>query len=1079
MKNPSIPYIIQNGHRELGARGLFAYPKGLFFLALYAVLLCSNALGATYYVDSVGGLDTNSGTSSSAPWQTLTKVNGVTFLPGDNVLFKRGSSWTGTLYPQGSGTSTSPIIFDAYGAGAAPLINGGGAQYAVQIVNKQYFTFQNFSVSNDAATDGYRIGMRVAFNGPPGAINYFPGVSILNNEIHNVRGITVRSQGVYSTAALYVEFSDYQGAQPQVDHLLIEGNDLHDNRCIGIEVVTPHLYASRPDLWATNLIIRSNLIDQGGADHIIVNGANAPLIEYNAGYDAGILSTHPAGSYIAGMWTCYDTKDAIFQFNEVARTLNESVNGASGDSQAFDADLGTQGNQTFQYNYSHDNDGGCLIMMPDPTIAKTVIYRYNLSVNDGRNTNSGCQFSMHPYIGVNSAYVYNNVFYTTRQEGFKFRDYAGAYYYNNIFDMPAAIYPTSPVFSNNCYFGHNPDVTDAYKVLADPKFVGPLPTLTGTDGYTAATTGIFKLQSTSPCINAGMSIAGNGGRDFFGNPLYASGYADIGLHEVVLGSNPAPSPATFTDDPAIAITYAGTWTHSSDPLYYNSTKSVSTGLGNSVQYAFTGTNVSLFGTKGAGMGQISVSLDGGGPTLIDCYWPSDAFRVQLYQVSGLSNTAHTLKVITAARNPLSTGNSVAIDYFLNAPGTPTSSPLVTSVDNPAGTALVYTGTWTQNTGNTAYYGGTNAMSSTVGDYVDFTFTGNGVRLYGTKASSYGKLSITIDGGAATLVNCYQPTLADYQVKLFEATGLAQGTHTMRVTVAAKDPASSGNSVALDLFQSLTSSALPDFILDNTDATGVVFTGSWPASTSVTGYYGINYCSDGNTGQGTKSVQYSPNFPMSGSYEVFARWTALSNRASNVPIDIITPTGTTTVVVNQQATGSQWVSLGVYDFNAGSGGSVLIRNTGANGYVIADAVRFTKKTSAEVILDDMDTTGITFTGVWGGSVITPGYYASDCLNDGNAGKGTKSVRFTPTLPTAGNYEVFAWWAALSNRANNTPIDIISSSGTTTVAVNQQINGGQWVSLGTYPFNAGTGGSVLVRTTGTSGYVIADAVRFLKH
>jgi len=1070
--------------RKLWAPWLPVCRKSLLSLVLFLGLPFSGAMATSYYVDSVTGSDTLSGTTTSTPWQTITKVNSVTFLPGDNVYFKRGSNWTGTLYPLGNGSSnTSRITFDAYPAtGPNPHIDGGGTAYAVEIVNKQYFTFQNFTVSNYAAADGDRIGIRVAFNGPPGQINYFPGVSILNNEVDDVTGITVRSQGVYSTAAINVEFSDYMGAQPQVDSLLIENNDVHDNRCIGIQINTPHLYATRPDLWATNLIIRSNTIDQGGADNIIVNGANAPLIEYNAGYDAGICATYPAGSFIAGMWTAYDTENAVFQYNEVARTHNENINGASGDSQAFDADLGTQANQIFQYNYSHDNDGGCLIMMPDPTIAKTVIFRYNLSVNDGRNTNSGTQFPVHPYLGVNAAYIYNNVFYTTRQEGFKFRDYQATYYYNNIFDMPAAIYPPSPTFSNNCYFGHTPDVTDPYKVLADPKFVGPLPTSVGGDGYVAANTDIFKLQSTSPCINAGMNITApisNGGIDFWGNPLYAGGYADIGMDEVVGGSAPPPAPVTITDNPpGTSVTYGGAWTHSADTLYYDSTKSVTTQMGNYVKYTFTGTNVSLFGTKGTDIGSINVSIDGGAPVLVDCYWPYESYQVQLYQISGLTNAAHTLKVTTAPRDPLSTSSSVAIDYFLNAPGTPASAPIVTTVDDTASGSLTYTGTWTQTTANTNYYGGTFTSSSTVGDHADFTFTGVGARLYGTKNATSGKLSITIDGGAATVVNCYQPTLPDYQVKLFENTGLTYGTHTMRVTVATKDPGSTANTVNLDCFQSLVSSANPDVIVDNSDATGVTITGTWGPSTSSPGYYGINYLTDEDTGQGTKSVLFTPNLPATGTYQVFARWTALSNRASNVPIDIFASTGMTTVQVNQQATGSQWVSLGLYSFNQGTSGGVLVRNTGANGFVIADAVRFTKQPSAEVIVDNDDTTGVTVTGTWSTTTVVPGYYFTDCVSDGDTGQGTKSFRFTPTIPTAGNYQVFAWWTASSNRASNVPFDIISSTGTTTVTVNQRLTGGQWVSLGTYPFNAGTGGSVLIRNTGANGYVMADAVRFLK-
>lgn len=49
---------------------------------------------------------------------------------------------------------------------------------------------------------------------------------------------------------------------------------------------------------------------------------------------------------------------------------------------------------------------------------------------------------------------------------------------------------------------------------------------------------------------------------------------------------------------------------------------------------------------------------------------------------------------------------------------------------------------------------------------------------------------------------------------------------------------------------------------------------------------------------------------------------------------------------------------------------------------------------------------------------------------------------------------------------------------TVSVDQRSNGGQWVLLGTYDFSAGTTGGVLIRTTGTSGHVIVDAVGFVE-
>ena len=52
----------------------------------------------------------------------------------------------------------------------------------------------------------------------------------------------------------------------------------------------------------------------------------------------------------------------------------------------------------------------------------------------------------------------------------------------------------------------------------------------GPAGPALAGLGGFQLRAGSPAINAGVSITGNGGVDFWGNPLYV-GQPDIGPYE--------------------------------------------------------------------------------------------------------------------------------------------------------------------------------------------------------------------------------------------------------------------------------------------------------------------------------------------------------------------------------------------------------------------------------------------------------------------------------------------------------------------------------------------------------------------
>lgn len=78
----------------------------------------------TYHVDSAGGADGNAGTSETAPWKTIAKVNASAFLPGDRILFKRGSVWREQLLMPSSGEAGQPILIGAYGSGADPVISG-------------------------------------------------------------------------------------------------------------------------------------------------------------------------------------------------------------------------------------------------------------------------------------------------------------------------------------------------------------------------------------------------------------------------------------------------------------------------------------------------------------------------------------------------------------------------------------------------------------------------------------------------------------------------------------------------------------------------------------------------------------------------------------------------------------------------------------------------------------------------------------------------------------------------------------------------------------------------------------------
>src|SRR6185436_12377030 len=76
-----------------------------------------------------------------------------------------------------------------------------------------------------------------------------------------------------------------------------------------------------------------------------------------------------------------------------------------------------------------------------------------------------------------------------------------------------------------------------------------------------------------------------------------------------------------------------------------------------------------------------------------------------------------------------------------------------------------------------------------------------------------------------------------------------------------------------------------------------------------------------------------------SYEVFAWWTANTNRGTAVSFTVAGhQAGSTGKTVNQQTNGGKWNSLGIYTWNASTQGQVTV--SGPNSpQASADAVRF--------------------------------------------------------------------------------------------------------------------------------------------
>jgi hypothetical protein len=92
-------------------------------VAACIAMFASVASATTYYVSNAGD-DGNDGMAEGTPWQTVAKVNGTSFVAGDEILFQRGGVWRESLAPTVNGASANPITFADYGTGNKPTFYG-------------------------------------------------------------------------------------------------------------------------------------------------------------------------------------------------------------------------------------------------------------------------------------------------------------------------------------------------------------------------------------------------------------------------------------------------------------------------------------------------------------------------------------------------------------------------------------------------------------------------------------------------------------------------------------------------------------------------------------------------------------------------------------------------------------------------------------------------------------------------------------------------------------------------------------------------------------------------------------------
>lgn len=122
------------------------------------------------------------------------------------------------------------------------------------------------------------------------------------------------------------------------------------------------------------------------------------------------------------------------------------------------------------------------------------------------------------------------------------------------------------------------------------------------------------------------------------------------------------------------------------------------------------------------------------------------------------------------------------------------------------------------------------------------------------------------------------------------------------------------------------------IIDNTSS-GFSVVGAWSTGTSASDKYGSDYRFR-STAAVSEPASWTASVP-SGSYKIYAWWTAGTNRSASAPY--ILPDNST-VNVNQQANGGKWNLLGTKTI--GSNATTKLSCWASSGFVvIADAIKY--------------------------------------------------------------------------------------------------------------------------------------------
>lgn len=411
-------------------------PAGLTGSATNSFTTANSITGTAYYFDSVSGSDSNNCKSTGAACQTAAKIQSTInagLHAGDSINLKNGSTFTPTVaFNQaafmffGSGSGVSQNVF-AWASNGITVTNYGGACNTIaqtgncpvvdnsgntiltgfDFQNTDGSTISNIKVKGGSNQLGWNSGAGIVAFTASGRHN---GFTVTNVEVQDYsQGIVVN--GGFSTAGQFLTTSS-------VENSYIHGSTTTTTMDQGIYYINS---------GTTQCTIQGNLIANVGGHNgsqsgyftgvdgngiLISNNVSHCTDQFNVTHDIGANHTKCGGP--AGNWD-FAASFITTQFNESYNVQPLPSYSSGCDWDGFDIDGGSQ-NDIVQFNYSHNNAGGGLIVYQGSGqghawFGNTI--RYNISENDSQNLGTGCLFTSNVTNITSKSAIYNNTCYNS------------------------------------------------------------------------------------------------------------------------------------------------------------------------------------------------------------------------------------------------------------------------------------------------------------------------------------------------------------------------------------------------------------------------------------------------------------------------------------------------------------------------------------------------------------------------------------------------------------------------------------------------------------------------------------------